>query len=581
MTVFPAHIARVIATAIVPCLLLAVAWPALVVAGGPEAPALPERPEHPALGFAARDVKLATAQLAVTTAEQKSAQAALQQAKGKHVATVKLQAQAATSVTQIEARQKALPALVKQAQEAATRAAETLNAAQAAAKAEAETETSEEAKQATAEKLKTLQQQAAEAAAKAETLATEAAGIEKALQAARQEVTALDEMLKATEATAKAAGETAAAADKQLATAKQQLTMFQQRQVALTTQGVTPVPKSIRLLATFAGEYPRWSCRFDPAGRYVYAGAQERNIQQCDLISLRQQPLVGHRSWVRRMTFVPGTGALVSGDYTGRVIRWSPTTADPEALQTISAHRGFARAVAISPDGQWLVTGGNDLVVRVWETDSGRLVAELPGHKRHIYNIAFHPAGRSFVSGDLMGVIKQWSTGDWQHERDFTGGELLVGWEGKFQADCGGIRGIDFSPDGRTLAVAGVSEVSNPFAGIGKPTVVLFDWKTATRQRVLTPKSKITGHAWGVRWHPSGRFLVAACGLSQGTLIFWHPDAAEPFHEFKLPQVAYDVDLHPDGLRIAVAQFDKTIRVYDIGPAPAEQKTAAVSPPRK
>ncbi|MCA9118216.1 MAG: hypothetical protein KDA79_24255, partial [Planctomycetaceae bacterium] len=169
----------------------------------------------------------------------------------------------------------------------------------------------------------------------------------------------------------------------------------------------------------------------------------------------------------------------------------------------------------------------------------------------------------------------------WEHMRDFSGGDMLVGWEGKFQADCGGIRGIHFSPDGRTLAVAGISEVSNPFAGIGKPTVVLFDWKTGQRKKVLLPKSNITGHAWGVRWHPSGRFLVAACGLSQGTLIFWRPDSSEPFHEFKLPQVAYDVDLHPDGLRIAVAQFDKTVRVYDISAAPPKQETAAATPQKK
>ena len=45
----------------------------------------------------------------------------------------------------------------------------------------------------------------------------------------------------------------------------------------------------------------------------------------------------------------------------------------------------------------------------------------------------------------------------------------------------------------------------------------------------------------------------------------------------KLPGVAYDMTLHPDGLRVAVALFDKTLRIYDLGPKP-EMPAAAGAP---
>jgi WD40 repeat protein len=182
-----------------------------------------------------------------------------------------------------------------------------------------------------------------------------------------------------------------------------------------------------------------------------------------------------------------------------------------------------------------------------------------------VYNVAFHPSGRSLVSGDLMGVLKEWDTAEWSHCRDLDAA-VLTGYDKTFQADCGGIRGIDFSPDGKHLAVSGISEVTNAFAGIGKPTVVLFDCESGQRLKVMLPAQNFQGTCWSVRFHPSGEFLVGAGGGNAGSLWFWKPSADKSFFDFKLPQVAYDAHFHPDGLRLAVALYDQTVRVYDLGP---------------
>jgi hypothetical protein len=51
-----------------------------------------------------------------------------------------------------------------------------------------------------------------------------------------------------------------------------------------------------------------------------------------------------------------------------------------------------------------------------------------------------------------------------------------------------------------------------------------------------------------------------------GALWFWKPDQPLAFHTVKLPNNSRDLDLHPDGRRLAVAFFDGAVRVYDMGP---------------
>lgn len=329
-------------------------------------------------------------------------------------------------------------------------------------------------------------------------------------------------------------------------------------------------PKQTHLTHTFKHNRPMWSCRFHPDGGAVFAGAQDRLLRRWDLTTKERTELQGHRSWIRRMAFTPDGKTLISGDFFGRLIWWDLTGKKPKATRTLRGHVGYVRSIAVSPDGRFVATGGNDKLVRIW-TVEGEPVAKLEGHQRHVYNVAFHPEGKTLISGDLMGVLKQWRVGDWKHLRDFDGGDVLVGWDTKFQVDCGGVRGIAFSPDGKRIAVAAFIEVSNAFAGVGTPAVVLFDYQSGKRIRVLKPAKKHVGACWGVVWHPDG-FLIGVGGMNAGKLFFWKPKQPKAFFEMSLPNVAYDLALHPSGHQIAVACYDGALRIYDLRRKPASAK---------
>jgi hypothetical protein len=364
----------------------------------------------------------------------------------------------------------------------------------------------------------------------------------------------------------KPATDAKAAADKPAAEANAQVKLAQDRLAAFEKSVPKPDPTATRLVQTITHDRPVLTCRFEPNGDFLFAGAEDNNFHRWDLFTISAVHQKGHKSWIGTMgSLTPAGNLFVTGGHEGKIAWWNSLEPDPTPARIVDAHKGYVRAVAVSPDGQLVATGGNDNLVRVWSAADGTLVKELAGHPRHVYNVAFHPSGKALISGDLMGTLKQWEVGSWTMTRELDA-KLLSKYDNGFKADVGGIRAIDFSPDGKLLAVGGITDVSNAFAGIGNPLVLLFDWESGKQVKQLKPKDNIQGSVWGVRFHPSGEFLIGSGGGPAGALWFWKPDDEKSFHAIGLASVAYDLTLHPDGLRLAVPLFDKTIRIYDMSP---------------
>ncbi|MGE3181584.1 MAG: protein kinase [Phycisphaerae bacterium] len=66
--------------------------------------------------------------------------------------------------------------------------------------------------------------------------------------------------------------------------------------------------------------------------------------------------------------------------------------------QRPNAHRDAIMAVAASPDGTTLATGGQDRVLRLWEAKTGESRGTLVGHRAPILDVAFNDDGSQLVS---------------------------------------------------------------------------------------------------------------------------------------------------------------------------------------
>jgi WD40 repeat protein len=323
-----------------------------------------------------------------------------------------------------------------------------------------------------------------------------------------------------------------------------------------------PDPTKTRQVQELKHTSPLLGCRFSPDGKSVFAGAQDNAVLRWELAGGKKTVLAGHKSWVRGLAFSAKSKLAFSGDYAGRILAWALDGNSAAPHFTLDAHKGWVRALAVSPDGRLLASCGNDHLVKLWSAADGKPVRELAGHECHVYNVAFHPKLPLLVSADLKGVLKVWNIAKGAVERELEA-KVLHRYDPSFLADIGGVRSMAFSPDGKLLACAGITNVSNAFAGVGNPLVVLLDWQTGKHKQLLRPKAAFQGTGWGVVVHPAG-FVLGVAGGNGGMLYAWKPEATPDYFALKFKANARDLDLHPDGRRLAVAFNDGAVRIYEM-----------------
>ncbi len=256
----------------------------------------------------------------------------------------------------------------------------------------------------------------------------------------------------------------------------------------------------------------------------------------------------------------PDGETTYSGGGDGRVAVWETAATSPKRIRTIEAHRGWVRAIGVSPDGTLLATGGNDRVVRLWEASSGSLIRELEGHRGHVYSLEFHPTGKTLLTGDLLGAIREWDLGTGKVIGGFEA-KALHTYEASQQVDFGGVRGLAITPDGHSIAGGGLHKASNPLGAVHEPIALVFDTKSRKLVRTLLTDGIPGGVIWRLRYLADGDLMAACGGTSGGFLLFWKSGADKDYHRLALPNSARDMDLHPDGLRIATAHHDGHIRL--------------------
>ncbi|VTR91414.1 wd40 repeat-containing protein : WD-40 repeat protein OS=Pirellula staleyi (strain ATCC 27377 / DSM 6068 / ICPB 4128) GN=Psta_1234 PE=4 SV=1: WD40: WD40 [Gemmata massiliana] len=357
-------------------------------------------------------------------------------------------------------------------------------------------------------------------------------------------------------------------------------------------------PTAARVEREFKHARPLIGCRFDPSGRFLFASSEDDSVQRFDLLTGAKTAFAGHESWVRGMAFVVPTPvapadlsawpkqqsairgavgfgavespapksapfAFISADYHGKLIWWSGDAGTPKPVRTVQAHDGWVRALAVSPDGLTVASCGNDNTVKLWRTADGAAVRGLEGHSSHVYNVAFHPNGARLVSCDLKGIVKDWDVKTGKCEREIDA-KLLHKYDSGFMADIGGARGIAFKSDGSAFALCGITNVSNAFAGVGNPAVVLVDW-AGGKSKVLKTKEAFQGTAWGVAFHPSGA-VIAAGGGGQGRIWLWKGEDPTSAHTINVPANARDLTTSPTGERFAIAGSNGAVYVYTFAP---------------
>ena len=99
-------------------------------------------------------------------------------------------------------------------------------------------------------------------------------------------------------------------------------------------------------------------------------------------------------------------------------------------------HVSKVESVAITPDGKYIVSGGRDDTLKLWNLETGKEVRTFAGHTGWIKSIAITPDGKQALSGSHDKTLKLWNLK--------TGKEVRT-----FEGHLYGINYVTITPDGK------------------------------------------------------------------------------------------------------------------------------------
>ncbi len=339
-------------------------------------------------------------------------------------------------------------------------------------------------------------------------------------------------------------------------------------------------------LKAFQNDRQLCIARFSPCGKFLAAGAMEGTVRRWSVVEkpkpavdleLPDEPakkalpkntkpapaeppvdlvplphLTGFNGWVQNIAFHPKDKVLYVADTWGKLIATDIEGDAPKPRwENATAHDGWIRRLAISPDGQHLATCGRDQFVRVWTT-AGKLVVE---HRleEDVFSVAFAPEGKVIAFGDAKGRVTLWDFGTKKVVREFN---ASVFYKLSRLQDVTGLRVLAFIDGGKSLLVGGCEPAGGGFLE-GAPMLLKFDTATGKQETQWKFGEAKDGFVLDAAAHPEGYVILVTSGQpGSGKIMFLRPGEKDPFYTTTLAN-CHSVTLHPDHKRFAVAAMNK------------------------
>jgi WD40 repeat protein len=357
--------------------------------------------------------------------------------------------------------------------------------------------------------------------------------------------------------------------------------------------GVTPKPATDRFedplpygatarLGTVRFRHDSSCAAYSPDGKIIASGGNDNHIRLFDAKTGKEiRTLAGHqprtytapkqlnsandllvenvgKGTVTAVAFSPDGKVLASGGWDDMVRLWDVETGDE--IRHLLGHRGMVASVVYSPDGKYLATrGGIDGAVKLWEPNTGRELQRYtslsrvnPWRFNREAPLAFSPDSKTLVAGDQK-VIHFW---------DVAGGNETR----KLEAHPWGTLTVAFSSDGKMLASGGIDgddKHSLRIWDLTKNPKDLKDPKDAELRRCELPKDEPPIHC---AFSPKGDQLAAV--VEEDDTHIFDPATGKHVHRLK-HYWASRVAFAPDGQTLVSAR-GPVLRLWD--PATGKEK---------
>jgi WD40 repeat protein/DNA-binding winged helix-turn-helix (wHTH) protein len=174
-------------------------------------------------------------------------------------------------------------------------------------------------------------------------------------------------------------------------------------------------------------------------------------------------------------------------------------------------HDGAVQLATFSPDGQRILSAGDDQTARLWDANSGHLLITLKGHTGRMWSAAFSADGRYIVTASWDHTARLWNAGD---------GRLLAILRGHSDK----VQTAAFSPDGLRIVTSSWDHTARLWNSAdgkllakleGHNNWVLYAEFSSDSQRVVTASYDNTARVWNTA---DGHLLLILQGHSAGIM---------------------------------------------------------------
>jgi cytochrome c len=160
------------------------------------------------------------------------------------------------------------------------------------------------------------------------------------------------------------------------------------------------------------------------------------------LLALHPAPahaqLKGHGGPVRAIAVSSDGNVVLSGSFDTAAIRWSLKTQSAE--QVLRFHSDAVNAVALLKDGR-MATAGADARIAIWTPGREQPDQVFEGHRAPIVSLAVSPDGTRLASASWDRTVRVWS--------------LAAGAQQVLEGHTQNVNGVAFAPDGQSLVSVG------------------------------------------------------------------------------------------------------------------------------
>jgi hypothetical protein len=174
----------------------------------------------------------------------------------------------------------------------------------------------------------------------------------------------------------------------------------------------------VRIYSTTTGEllheirkHTDWvyAIRFSPDGVLLATADRSNGLFVWEADTAREYlNLTGHTAAVTDVSWRPDSNILASCSSDGTVRLWEMN--DGKSIKRWNAHGGGAESVAYTHDGH-IATAGRDRRAKLWD-GNGKGLKTFPATQEAALEVCFTHDGKRVVCGDWTGAVNMWQTDD-------------------------------------------------------------------------------------------------------------------------------------------------------------------------